>query len=191
MLSAPSCGTGKYSIYLGHANLISKKRYAIEHQFVVYRGYAYEYGKSYNQELDITDPQYKYANGAHLKRGLEYVGCSSCSYDDARMFADGWQTRDYKLYGNNCQDFTGKMVKFLTLISSDSCNKHQSSLSKRQDNNDTNSTSLVSVIDTILDEPCSCQCHNSGGGVAAPTFRSVLALLMIVLIFYSFIYMLQ
>ena len=100
--------SGLYNIQLGHAKLrfSGSKQYALEHQFIVYRGFTYKFGKSYKvQILDTADPIYKYHNSMHLNRkGIEVVGSGYCKCEDATSFANGWHKR-YKLLKNNCQDF--------------------------------------------------------------------------------------
>ena len=106
-----------YNIQLGHAKLgfFGSKQYALEHQFNVYRGFAYEFGKSYGvQILDIADPQYKYRNGMHLNsKGIEVVGSGYCTWEDATSFANGWD-KNYHLIKNNCQHFAIALKEFLT-----------------------------------------------------------------------------
>uniref|UniRef100_A0A1X7STX9 Uncharacterized protein n=1 Tax=Amphimedon queenslandica TaxID=400682 RepID=A0A1X7STX9_AMPQE len=70
-----------YLIQIGHSKLFGfpgSKRIPLEHQFVIYRGFAYEFGKPYNtQVLDIADPWYKYACGRGLNsNGIQSAGTS-------------------------------------------------------------------------------------------------------------------
>ena len=85
--------SGLYNVQLGHAKLgfFGSKQYALEHQFIIYRGFAYEFGKSYGvQILDTADPQYKYRNGMDLNsKGIEVVGSGYCTWEDATSFANG------------------------------------------------------------------------------------------------------
>ena len=55
----------------------------INHWFVEYRGFAYEFGRCYGvQELDLNDPKYKYVKpGLHKNAKVisaELMGSSSC-----------------------------------------------------------------------------------------------------------------
>lgn len=105
---------GHYFVELAHANLGlsgSRKRSSglnlrLEHQFITYRGFTYEFGRSYGvQVLDIADPIYKYAGGRDVK-STEIVGSSSCTMEDANMFVEFWRNdEEYNLITNNCQDF--------------------------------------------------------------------------------------
>ena len=109
--------SGQYYVRLGHAKLgfFGSKQYALEHQFIVYRGFTYEFGKSYGvQILDTADPQYKYRNGMHLNsKGIEVVGSGYCTWEDATSFANGWN-KNYHLIKNNCQHFAIALQEFLT-----------------------------------------------------------------------------
>ena len=77
---------GQYYVFLGHAKLSdsSGKKRSIkiypEHRFVTFRGFTYEFGKSYGvQVLDISDPIYIYINGQGLNsRGIKRIGSSYC-----------------------------------------------------------------------------------------------------------------
>ena len=93
---------GKYKVLLGRADLSKRKRFVrLEHQFIKYRGFAYEFGKSYGvQILDTADPKYKYKDGANLN-GLRVVGYSYCTWRDATKFANKWN-KNYGLFRNNC-----------------------------------------------------------------------------------------
>ena len=129
--------TGKYNIILGRSKLFGKRRkrfwwgnYKLEHQFIVYRGFAYEFGSYGVQILDICDPLYKYKNGKDLKKnGLRVVGSGYCTWEDAKEFVDGWDEK-YKLIGNNCQHFANGLKEFLT---TGVCSQPPSDKDKRED----------------------------------------------------------
>ena len=94
-----------------------RKKRAIEdykHWFVEYRGFVYEFGKSYGfQELDVNDPNYKYGPGGEKVVDKEtIVGESSCSRDDVLRFVKKWLNvnRKYHYRNNNCQDFAKALV---------------------------------------------------------------------------------
>ena len=113
---------GVYNYYkkkspLSSLSSSSKKR-SIEdfkHWFVQYRGFVYEFGKSYGvQELDVNDPNYKYGSGK-VKVVSERMGRSSCTRDQIIRFNEKWLEANpkYKLFTNNCQDFATKLLKEL------------------------------------------------------------------------------
>uniref|UniRef100_A0A1X7TP39 LRAT domain-containing protein n=1 Tax=Amphimedon queenslandica TaxID=400682 RepID=A0A1X7TP39_AMPQE len=154
-----------YLIQIGHAELglSGSKKTLFEHRFVIYRGFAYEFGGSYNtQVLDISDPQYKYVGGRHLNsNGIESAGTSRCTYADAQMFVTGW-TKKYNVFTNNCQNFVKAMTKYLKT----NCNR---SISKQN----TNSTaSLQDEIEEILSD-CSVVCCSETSTSSAAAALSV------------------
>ena len=102
-----------YFVLLAHTNLDflgSKKRSSVEHQFITYRGFTYEFGKSYKvQVLDIADPIYKYAGGRDVEF-TERLGPSSCTMEDANLFVENWRNdQKYKLFTTNCQHFASAL----------------------------------------------------------------------------------
>ena len=115
--------SGCYNVLLGRSKLFGSSRrkrklksYEFNHQFIVYRGFAYEFGKKKVGEnnqvkiLDIADPQYKYRNW----KKLEIVGSSSCTYEDATSFTTKWDEEvEYNLFKTNCQDFAGALIEYL------------------------------------------------------------------------------
>lgn len=111
---------GCYLIRIGHAKLFGS---ILEHRFVIYRGFAYEFGKGYStQVLDITDPKYKYAGGRRLNsNGITNDGTSCCTYQEAMMFVNGWNMK-YNLFFNNCLDFTRDLS---TYLKKSSCNQQK------------------------------------------------------------------
>ena len=120
-------------VYLGRTTLLSssswsKKRNVgvscasflynggrFEHQFVTYRGFTWEFGKSYlTQALDINDPNYKYNRPAE-RRGIKDItpmGSSSCTYDQVMAFTNDFDYR-YCLCTNNCQHFAQGLITWL------------------------------------------------------------------------------
>ena len=106
--------TRYYNILRGRSSLLksfsrSKRWYELNHHFIVYRGFAYEFGSDSKVKiLDTADPQYKYKNKKLRKNGV-----SNCTYEDATKFANGW-TCNYWPIGKNCQDFANALVKNLT-----------------------------------------------------------------------------
>lgn len=111
--------SGSYEIRLGHADLLGSfgsKRNLIEHRFIQYRGFTYEFGKSYGvQILDINDPDYKYINNREINsEGITNEGYGHCTWVDATVFTSMWKQEDYGLITNNCQHFAAALKKFLT-----------------------------------------------------------------------------
>lgn len=151
---------GKFYIRLGHANLgfSGSKKTLLEHRFITFRGFTYEFGKSYGvQILDIIDPLYKYRGGRDLNHnGIETVGSSYCTWEDATMFAGAWNTK-YSLFRNNCQHFARAMTKFLTRSP---CNAPSGSRAKRQDQDTT------AYISQLLSD-CSVVCCDATGSSPA------------------------
>ena len=62
----------------------------------------------------MADPKYKYKNVKGLNsKGIEYVGSSYCTWQDATKFGDRWNKK-YSLRTNNCQNFAKGLKKHLT-----------------------------------------------------------------------------
>ncbi|XP_028411806.1 uncharacterized protein LOC114534546 [Dendronephthya gigantea] len=149
---------GEYYVLLGHAKLSdssSKKRSIktnLEHPFVTFRGFTYEFGVSYGvQVLDVADPKYKYKSGKNLNsKGIEKFGRSYCNWEDANKVVDGWRDEKYQLVLNNCQHFAEAMTDVLIY---GPCNRPSVSRGKRQDNE----IELTKYIDQQL-RNCSLVC---------------------------------
>ena len=110
---------GKYGVRLGHSTFIIPKTTSggVEHQFIEYRGFTYEFGRTYGvQILDTADPLYKYKNGKELNsQGIEDVGSSYCTWQDATLFTERWlNSYNYNLLSSNCQDFARTLRVLLT-----------------------------------------------------------------------------
>ena len=121
---------GSYLIRIGRSPLTnsgSSSKFTfpeLNHQFVVYRGFTYEFGADYLQVLDIADPKYRYAGDKDVT-GYTTDGTSCCTYDDAMMFVNSWNLKyEYSVFGffggKNCQHFAKAFSNFLQ---SDSCNQ--------------------------------------------------------------------
>ena len=109
--SSSSSEQGILGIFNNLFNIFDKNE--IEHRFITYRGFTYEFGKGYGvQILDINDPQYKYKDGKDVKGPLEYQGPSQCTWENATEFCDMFDTR-YRLRKNNCKHFAEKLTKTL------------------------------------------------------------------------------
>ena len=173
---------GQYYVNLGHAELglfgSRKRQYKLEHQFITYRGFTYEFGMSYGvQILDINDPDYKYINGRSLNsNGIETVGRSYCTQADADQFASIYDDR-YSLNSNNCQHFTIALQEHLLRTS---CNQPPSTRGKRQ------GADLVNEINAILTN-CSIVCCDDDNSSAVPTvttniWMSLLSVLVFIVI---------
>lgn len=139
-----SADAGKFKVLRGHSRLGRPKRstfrmlldslnWELEHQFITFRGFTYEFGRGYGvQVLDILDPNYKYINGRSLnERGIEVVGESYCTYEDAMQFVREWRELrgEYSVFSNNCQHFADKLLERLTAPNSH-CNRARPSSSK-------------------------------------------------------------
>ena len=179
---------GSYLIRIGHSRLTSfsssSKQYRLEHQFVVYRGFAYEFGKLYRQVLDISDPQYKYIGDRNVKHYTNY-GTSYCTYDEAVMFINGW-TDKYRLLFNNCQHFAKAFSEYLR---TSSCNQ-QGARDLKQNKGDREI--LMKEIDGILSN-CTIVCCDDGnssgsssGGSALVTSVPIVAFAFIYIFFVIF-----
>ena len=111
---------GHYIVKLSHAKLgfwgLRKRslNLKLEHQFITFRGFTYEFGSSYGvQVLDIADPKYKYEGGQKVK-STEEVGTSSCTWEDADMFVQSWRSNvKYGLLTTNCQAFAKALADTL------------------------------------------------------------------------------
>ena len=105
--------SGKYAVYLGRSPLSdssSSKRGIFEHRFITYRGFTYEFGRSYLvQVLDINDPKYKYKDGQDVKGPLEHQGFSQCTWKDATTFCYLFDD-EYNWAFNNCQHFAKELL---------------------------------------------------------------------------------
>ena len=159
---------GEYKVLLGHVKLFdsspSKRKrswsfdelrewfhnHKLEHQFIEYRGFTYEFGCSGVQILDTADPKYIYKNSKKFKsKGIEYVESSYCTWQDATKFVDGWNKK-YNLWTHNCQHFAGGLIEHLT---TGVCNQPLSSFVKREDRD----AELDEQINQILSN-CSIVC---------------------------------
>ena len=88
-------------------------RYSIEHQFITYRGFMYEFGDYGTRVQDPNDPKYEYGPGRRVARNPIHLGESSCTYEQAKRFLTTWDKK-YRLYGRNCQDFAKGLGTYLT-----------------------------------------------------------------------------
>ena len=93
-----------------------KRSLSLRHWFVEYRGFVYEFGRSYgSQELDVNDPNYKYGPGREKVLSEELVGSSRCTRDQVNSFVKRWLKANpkYNLLTNNCQHFVKRLLKEL------------------------------------------------------------------------------
>ena len=142
----------------------------------MYRGFTYEFGESYSlQILDINDPDYKYINGRNLNnRGIETLGTSYCSREDASMFLEMWRNSEYNVNGRNCQDFAEQYFAiFLTGTDPQGCNNPPSKRKKRQ------ASDLRAYINSVLID-CS-NYETSSTADSLPTAVSLLTAAVLVL----------
>ena len=85
---------GMYNYFKKRSPLLSKgssskKKRSLDltHWFVEYRGFVYEFGKSYgSHELDVNDPNYKYGPGREKVLSKKLVGSSRCTRDQVNSF---------------------------------------------------------------------------------------------------------
>ena len=172
---------GKYKVQLGHAELpsifgSSRKREVkakYEHQFVTFRGFTYEFGKSYGvQVLDITDPIYKYQNGNGLNsKGIETRGSSYCTWEDANTVVRMWKSAEYALFTKNCQHFADAMLDILLYSS---CNQ-PTSRSKREGRD----AQLAQYIDKQL-RNCSLVCCYDGSDGTTGSMKQTKSIIWVI-----------
>ena len=156
---------GSYLIRIGHSPLnsslsSSSKQYRFEHQFVVYRGYTYEFGSNYLQVLDISDPNYRYVGDKDVT-SYTTDGTSYCTYNAAVMFVNDWNRR-YSVLRRNCQHFARGFSKYLQTAS---CNQQGSQALKQLNTNDTEI--LMKEIDEILSNCTIVCCDDNSSGQSA------------------------
>lgn len=102
-----------------------------EHEFIQYRGFAYEFANVGHQQLDLNDPDYKYDPAKWKKDELYEIdeGQSKCTYQEVQLFIanykmvrgayvagvwcylTGWDWLCDKV--NNCQTYARLMQRFL------------------------------------------------------------------------------
>lgn len=122
---------GRYNIFRKESLLVVNIS-AINHWFVEYRGFVYEFGNGGDQELDVNDPNYKYGPGRVKVVNQELKGSSSCTREQVTSFIKKWKIDhpDYRLFANNCQDFSEALIEELK----NNCSKRN----KRQTNESSN-----------------------------------------------------
>ena len=105
---------GRYNFFRKEAPIIFNWS-KINHWFVEYRGFVYEFGSGGDQELDVNDPNYKYGPGREKVVKEELKGSSSCTREQVTSFIKKWKIDhpDYKLAANNCQDFSQALIEEL------------------------------------------------------------------------------
>ena len=106
----------------------------IEHQFIDFKGFTYEFGKSYlKQVLDRNEPLtpygYKYRPGGPDEvTSYNHVGDSDCTYEEVMVFVNDFYNR-YCACTHNCQDFAQGLQRWLV---TDNCNRVRSRVGRRQ-----------------------------------------------------------
>ena len=113
-----NCDTsGRCRVSIGMQSLFSKKRQLprLEHDFIEYKGFVWEYGCYGTRILDMNDPLFASQRPTPLRRN--FLGKSSCSYDDALLFLEytgnTYSRESYSLRSNNCQDFAAAFSRWL------------------------------------------------------------------------------
>ena len=182
---------GQYYVLLGHAELTdsssSKRKRSImlrlEHQFVTFRGFTYEFGKSYGvQVLDIADPKYKYKNGKHLNsKGIKQSGKSYCSWEDANKVVEEWKSKKYDLFSRNCQHFAATLRDILVR---GPCNRPAVLRGKRQDSE----LEFSQYIDRQL-RNCSLSCcyDDSSATTLIHNFHSLFVFVLVTTNYFAFV----
>ena len=109
--------TGKFKVYRHSTDLqiFGKRRrncfrHKLKHHFITYRGLMYEFGDYGSRVQDPNDPKYEYNKRSSTRK---YVGESNCTYQQVRRSIDVWMASDYRLCGNNCQDFADRLQNML------------------------------------------------------------------------------
>ena len=157
-----------YRIRLGRMSLFSKKRLERNHQFITYRGFAYEFGCRYRvQILDVNDPNYKYKDGSDVR--YEEKGTSQCTYEQTLPFTKAWSKR-YNVLTNNCQHFAGKFAEYLTKASCYPRQRNSGDLDAFAESMIANCTECCDPVT----EP------NSSSAIATAAFSSVIMLLHLI-----------
>ena len=100
----------------GSYRLLSKKRQIrLEHDFIEYKGFVWEYGCYGTRILDMNDPLFLLQRPNTSKTKI--IGKSSCSYSDARLFIEHtsniYTRAGYSLLFNNCQHFATEFSRWL------------------------------------------------------------------------------
>ena len=103
-------------VTMGSHRLSSKKRdIRLEHDFIEYKGFVWEYGCYGTRILDMNDPLFPSQRPTPLRRNI--IGKSSCSYSDALLFLEHtgntYTSAKYSLVFNNCQDFAAAFSRWL------------------------------------------------------------------------------
>ena len=128
--------TGKFEVWRYSTNLQSsfsgRKRLSLEHQFIVYRGFMYEFGRYGTRVQDPNDPKYEYGPGRRASRNPKRLGLSSCTYGQVMEFVTIWSKNPYKLFSRNCQHFVKGLGAYLT----DNCSRAPSRRQKSQSKED-------------------------------------------------------
>ena len=133
------CGIVVYNYYKKESRLkifssvSSRKKRAVEnlnHWFVQYRGFVYEYGDAGYQELDINDPDYKYGPGGVKVVAETLKGTSCCTRNQILEFIEKWleANPNFHLLANNCQDFAIALLRELK----DNCLKRKEAEEKER-----------------------------------------------------------
>ena len=103
-------------VKMGSHSLFRKKReIRLEHDFIEYKGFVWEYGCYGTRILDINDPLFGTQRRIPLRNRT--LGKSSCSYSDALLFlkntGNKYTSAKYSLLFNNCQDFAAAFSRWL------------------------------------------------------------------------------
>ena len=118
-----------YAILVGHVRTYDRNPipeiFGMEHQFLQYRGFTYEYDFPGVRVYDLNLPQYiyrdkkkrdpeKYPRREFTRRGIVQVGYSYCTYEEVGVFNRMWDRLKFKSFTLNCQHYVKALKTFLT-----------------------------------------------------------------------------
>ena len=140
---------GCCEVTLNSYPLLSKKRaIRIEHDFVVYKGFVWEYGCYGTRVLDMNDPLFSQQRTSATRTTSQ--GDSSCTYREALLFLEHtgnrYSSARYSLFFNNCQDFAKAFTRWL---------KGNCTVRGRRDTTTTTTTDLDEYFEQLITENCS------------------------------------
>ena len=99
----------------------------LQHDFVTYFGYTWEYGCYGLRVLDMNDPKYK--GQRTTVETLRRTGTSSCSYEELKSFVIAnnetiYSSANYNVLLGNCQDFAQSFVEYLLSNCTSTLSRH-------------------------------------------------------------------
>ena len=92
-----------------------KRQVRVEHDFITYKGFVWEYGCYGTRVLDMNDPRFNSQRTRPTR--TTNLGRSLCSYSEALVFLNYTRNRfsreKYSLISNNCRDFAAAFTRWL------------------------------------------------------------------------------